>query len=78
MDIILNLLFTSVFLTFIWIIVSIVIDNMFPHEAEALEKSHPRIIKYVLGVPLLVLLASDIFLIIVFAISFIWLNAGCV
>lgn len=77
MDIILNLLFTSVFLTFIWIIVSILIDNMFPHEAELLEKRHPRIIKYFLGVPLLVLLASYIFLIIVFAISFIWFNAGC-
>ena len=78
MDIILNLLFTSVFLTFIWIIVSVIIDNMFPHEAEALEKSHPKIIKYILGVPLLVLLSSDIFLIIVFVISFIWFDAGCI
>ena len=78
MDIIVNLLFTSVFLTFIWIIVSVIIDNMFPHEAEALEKSHPKIIKYILGVPLLVFLVSDIFLSIIFVIGIIWFRSGCV
>lgn len=78
MDIILNLLFTSVFLTFIWMIVSVIIDNMFPHEAEALEKSHPKVIKYILGVPLLVFLASDIFLAIIFVIGIIWFSGGCV
>ena len=78
MDIIVNLLFTSVFLTFIWIIVSVIIDNMFPHEAEALEKSHPKIIKYILGVPLLVFLVSDIFLAIIFVFGIIWFSGGCV
>ena len=78
MDIIVNLLFTSIFLTFVWIIVSVIIDNLFKREAEILEEKHPKVIKYVLGVPLLVFLVSDMFFMIVLVIGIIWFSGGCV
>lgn len=78
MDIIVNLLFTSIFLTFVWIIVSVIIDNSLKREAEILEEKHPKVIKYVLGVPLLVFLVSDMFFMIVLVISVIWFSGGCV
>lgn len=78
MDIIVNLLFTSIFLTFVWIIVSVIIDNSFKREAEILEEKHPKVIKYVLGVPLLVFLVADMFFMIVLVIGIIWFSGGCV
>lgn len=55
-----------------------VVSDSLKREAETLEEKHPKVIKYVLGVPLLVFLVSDMFFMIVLVIGIIWFSGGCV